>query len=155
RCATHPAPVVELSLLLSPYTRHLVARFGARPVSVAGSLFVTATPVILLLGASRTRDYTGVVLPAMLTIGIGVGLAQATMFGTVAGVLPPNRFATGSGVLNMARQIALAIGVAAAVAILGATPALHDFRASWWFMAGAAFLSAVVGLLMPARPQRP
>jgi hypothetical protein len=49
-------------------------------------------------------------------------------------------FATGSGAINMARQSALAIGVAIYVAILGtaATPAarIGAFHLGWWVLAG-------------------
>ncbi len=57
-------------------------------------------------------------LPAQLLGGAGVGLSIPSLLGAGSAALPPARFGTGSGVLNMARQIGTVIGVAALVAIL-------------------------------------
>jgi hypothetical protein len=52
--------------------------------------------------------------------------------------LSPSSFATGSGVINMIRQAALALGVALFVAIVGAPDSLHEritaFHRAWWIM---------------------
>ena len=59
------------------------------------------------------------VVIGMVPTGIGVGLTFPTLMGVSAASLPPSSFATGSGVINMIRQAALAIGVAIFVAIIG------------------------------------
>ncbi|MES5487601.1 MFS transporter [Bradyrhizobium sp. INPA03-11B] len=128
--------------LLVPFTSllfaaRLIARFGAAAVvsagiaSFAGGLAIWA----MLLGADP--DIPAFVVGMMLT-GIGVGLTFPTLMGVGAGSLPPSSFATGSGVINMIRQAALAIGVAIFVAIL-ATPAtmadrIAAFHRGWWIM---------------------
>ena len=67
--------------------------------------------------------------------------------GVSAGSLPPSSFATGSGVINMIRQAALAIGVAIFIAIVGAPTSLADkvtaFHRGWWIMAAIT----LIGLL--------
>jgi hypothetical protein len=57
-------------------------------------------------------------LPVQLLGGIGVGLAIPSLLGAGSASIPPSRFGTGSGVLNMGRQIGTVFGVAALVAIL-------------------------------------
>jgi hypothetical protein len=47
-----------------------------------------------------------------------VGLTIPALLGAGSASLPPARFGTGSGILNMARQIGTVLGVAALVAIL-------------------------------------
>ena len=59
----------------------------------------------------------------MIVAGISAGLTQAPLF-AAAGTLPPDRATTGSAVLNMARQVGSAVGVAVVVVILG-TGAAH------------------------------
>jgi hypothetical protein len=66
-------------------------------------------------------------------------------------VVPGNRFATGFGVLNMFRQIGLALGVAILVALLGAATAIGDFRDGYWQMVVAGVLAAAVAAGLPAR----
>ena len=57
-------------------------------------------------------------LPAQLLGGAGVGLAIPSLLGAGSFSLSPDRFGTGSGILNMARQVGTVLGVAALVAIL-------------------------------------
>ncbi len=67
--------------------------------------------------------------------------------GIGAAGLPSSAFATGSGVINMIRQAALAVGVAIFVAIVGspATPLerLTAFHRGWWIMAAVAALGLI------------
>ena len=55
-------------------------------------------------------------LPAQLLGGAGVGLTIPSLLGAGSAALPPARFGTGSGILNMARQIGTVLGVASLVA---------------------------------------
>ena len=57
-------------------------------------------------------------LPAQLLGGAGVGLTIPSLLGSGSASLTPARFGTGSGVLNMARQVGTVLGVAGLVAIL-------------------------------------
>ena len=88
--------------------------------------------------------------------GIGVGLTLPTLMGLGTAALPASSFATGSGVINMVRQIGFAVGVAIFVAIVGsaASPEAHRaaFRLAWWAMAGITALGLVPLLLL--RPGR-
>jgi hypothetical protein len=89
-------------------------------------------------------------LGGTLLIGAGVGLTLPTFMATGAAALPAHSFATGSAVLNMLRQVGLAVGIAIFVAVLG-TPhgpnaVLSAYRVEWLVIAASALLAAVVGL---------
>jgi len=58
-------------------------------------------------------------LPGALLVGIGVGLTLPTLVAVASTSLPPERFATGSGVVTMARQVGFTLGVSVLVAVLG------------------------------------
>jgi hypothetical protein len=63
--------------------------------------------------------------------GAGVGLTIPSLIGAGTASIPPARFGTGSGVLNMARQIGTVLGVAGLIAILAglsATDPIVAFR---------------------------
>ena len=99
-------------------------------------------------------------LPGMLMTGIGVGLTLPTFMSTGASALPPHAFATGSAVVNMLRQVGLAVGVAVLVAVIG-TPhtgaeQLSAFQHGWIVIASTSLLAAISGavLLRSARPRR-
>ncbi|HEY3748090.1 MAG TPA: hypothetical protein VGL80_02730, partial [Pseudonocardiaceae bacterium] len=87
---------------------------------------------------SYVRDY----LPAVLLAGIGVGLSQASIISAGAATLPANRYATGTGIINTARQIGSAVGVAILVALLGAGVHVADYRPAWLVMSVCGLLAA-------------
>jgi hypothetical protein len=94
----------------------LVARFGAATVVAAG-LVVFAAGVIVWAVLAGSHPDLGITVLCVIPSGIGVGLTLPTLMGVGTSALPASSFATGSGVINMVRQIGFAIGVAIFVAI--------------------------------------
>ncbi len=122
-----------------------------------GSAAFAAGIVWWVLAVGLAPDYPRM-LGGMLLTGIGVGLTLPTLMSTAAGSLPPHSFATGSGVVNMLRQVGFAIGVAVLVAVLG-TPAtaagrLAAFRHGWLAIAAIALAGAVSAVTL-RRPKIP
>lgn len=140
-----PGPLfVPLTSLV--FAGRLIRRFGPAPVVTAGVLLFSAGLVIWAVALEGEPALLPFVI-GISVIGIGVGLTYPTMMGVSTGSLPPNLFATGSGVVNMIRQAALAIGVAIFVTIVG-TPAtvgerIAAFHRGWWVMA----VVTLIGLL--------
>jgi EmrB/QacA subfamily drug resistance transporter len=141
--AIAPGPLmVPLTSLL--FAGKLIARFGAAAVTAAGVVFFAAGLVFwtATIGAEPSMF---VISAGLVPIGIGVGLTFPTLMGVSAGSLPPSSFATGSAVINMIRQAALAIGVAMFVAIVGTSEALPEriaaFHRGWWIMTAVALVS--------------
>jgi EmrB/QacA subfamily drug resistance transporter len=133
----------------------LIERFGPGPVIAAGSTIFAAGVAWWALAMGLAPDYVGDMLGGMLLTGIGVGLTLPTFMATGAAALPAHSFATGSAVINMLRQIGLAIGVALLIALLG-TPgsplqALHAYRNASWVIAALAFAGGIVGLALLER----
>ncbi|WP_232631767.1 MFS transporter [Methylobacterium sp. Leaf118] len=143
--AIAPGPVmVPLTSLL--VAGRLIERFGALAVVSAGLLCFAAGVAWWALRIGPTPDVP-VVMTGIIVTGIGVGLTLPTLMGVGLGALPPSSFATGSGVLNMVRQAAMAVGVAVLVAVLGSPqdPAARvaAYQNGWWLLA----LMTLVGLL--------
>lgn len=147
--AIAPGPLTVA--LLSLRVRPLVGRFGARPVALAGCLLLAAGAAWWIVRLGVEPAYLREFLPGLLLSGMGVALTQATLFGIVAGVLPAHRFATGSGILSMSRQIGLALGVAVLIAVLGAAPSLETFHRGFAEMLVASLVAGAAALLLPAR----
>jgi EmrB/QacA subfamily drug resistance transporter len=108
------------------------ARFGRTGPAMAGTLFMVVAAGYWILFTGPQPHYAADFLPGLLAGGISAGLVQAPLF-AAAGTLPPDRATTGSAVLNMARQVGSAVGVAVVVVILG-TGAAHtvtDFHHVW------------------------
>jgi hypothetical protein len=96
-------------------------------------------------------DYWGAFFPAMVLSGIGVGPTIPNIFTAGVASLSPARYATGSAILSMSRQIGAALGVAIFVAVLG-TPApgevLDAFRRGWVLAAALSLSAGLVCVLM-------
>jgi MFS family permease len=150
--AVGPAIVVGVSFA----SRRLVERIGARAVVALGSLCFVVASAWWRLRLGAAPDYAGAYLPAMLLAGTGVGLTQPTLFGVASAALPPARLSTGTAILNMSRQIGMAIGVAIVIAIVGAgvptLAALHDNFVAMALCAAACGVAALA--LMRPRERR-
>ena len=116
----------------------LARRVGMAKVGAAGTALFALGMLWWLTQLGPVPDYAGEFLPGMLICGIGVGLVIPTITAAAAVVLPPERFATGTGVLTMGRQVGVAIGVAVLVALLGDPKTVGDFDSAYAFMLGMA-----------------
>jgi EmrB/QacA subfamily drug resistance transporter len=146
-----PGPIMVplFSFLLAG---RLIERFGSGLVIAAGSAIFAAGMAWMALAAGLRPDYVHDILGGLLLTGAGVGLTLPTLMGTAAASLPPSSFATGSGVVNMLRQVGLAIGVAVFIAVLGSpeSPAatLAAYQRGWTVTAGIALAGGIVGFLL-------
>jgi EmrB/QacA subfamily drug resistance transporter len=145
--APGPFLVLPTALLLA---ERLIARFGSGVViAIGASLFALGAGWCALF-AGLKANYFADMLPGLLIVGVGVGLTLPTMMASATSELPPESFATGSAVVNMLRQVGLAIGVAVLVAVLGTPTGTHDlldaFDHSWLVIAGFAAATALVSL---------
>ncbi|MFC8516438.1 DHA2 family efflux MFS transporter permease subunit [Streptomyces sp. NPDC057257] len=148
------APGPAMVPLVAVLTQRLAHRVQAGALAAVGSvLFAVAAVVnLLLLGPHGTR-YASELLPGQLIAGLGIGLTLPTLLAAATAGLPPHRASTGSGVINMTRQIGFVLGVSIVVAILGApasyAAAHHAFQHGWWTIAAAELVAAVscLGLL--------
>jgi DHA2 family methylenomycin A resistance protein-like MFS transporter len=127
---------------LSPVTGRLVARLGPRPLMLAG-LVVGAAGALTLLGVQPGSGYLDL-LPALIGLGVGMGLLTASVVAAAIRAVPADRSGLASGVNNAARQAAGALGIAIFGAVAG-RPASHATFVSG--LHDLAVASAVLWLL--------
>src|SRR4030095_8103759 len=125
----------------------LITRFGSCVVCAIGASFFASGMLWFALFAGLKPDYLVDFFPGLVLIGVGVGLALPTLMASANSGHPPENFATGSAVVNMLRQVGLAIGVAVLIAVLG-TPSgshalLHAFDHASLVIAGLAPRTAI------------
>jgi EmrB/QacA subfamily drug resistance transporter len=145
--APGPLMVLPTALLLA---ERLIRRFGTGVViAIGASLFAIGTSWFALFAELRP-DYFADIFPGNVLVGVGVGLTLPTMMASATSELPPENFATGSAVVNMLRQVGLAIGVAVLVAVLGTQRGAHAlldaFDRGWIVTAALAAASAIASL---------
>jgi EmrB/QacA subfamily drug resistance transporter len=170
----HYSPVLAgLAIAPGPFTVFPFARFvaprlagrlnGPGRVAVIGCALNVAAQVYWLAEIQARSSYLIHLLPAQLIGGAGVGLTIPSLLGAGTASLAPARFGTGSGILNMARQIGSVLGVASLIVVL-ARVAPGDPVAAYRralvlimaFMAGAGVVCAAMlaGRLRPDTVRR-
>lgn len=125
-------------------------------IAAGGLVFASGFAVNLSL-ISATPDYAGSFLPGFLLGVIGVGLVLGPLSAAATMSLPPDRFATGTAVFGMARQVGAAIGVAVLVALLAdpaPTELFSRLQHGWAFALGTGIAAGLFALAIGSpRPQ--
>ncbi len=152
--AVAPGPLM-VPLFSFLVTGPLLTRYGPAVVIGAGAT-VFAAGIGWWAAVVQLDPHYLEILPGMIITGIGVGLTLPSLMSTAASSLPPPSFATGSGVVNMLRQVGFAVGVAMLVAVLGnphgARAELTAFRHGWYATAAAAIAAALSAIALRRRP---
>ncbi len=145
--ALSPGPLMAATF--SVPSGRLGGRIGQRPVAIAGGLTFAAGFAYILATVGSTPEYATTFLPGFMLGGAGVGMTLGTLPAVAAATLPPDRFATGTAVFGMARQLGAAIGVAVLVALLDDSTGgdlLAGLRRGWWFSLAAGLGTAALAL---------
>jgi EmrB/QacA subfamily drug resistance transporter len=145
--ALSPGPLMA-AVFAVPAGR-LGGRIGQRPVAAAGGLTFAAGFALILASVGADPAYASTFLPGFMLGGAGVGMTLGTLPAVATATLPPDRFATGTAVFSMARQLGAAIGVAVLVALLNDTTGgdlLAGLRRGWWFSLAAGLGTAALAL---------
>lgn len=88
----------------------LTARVGPRIPMVSGQALAAAGSVVLALAGARSAY--GLLVPGLVALGVGMALTMPSMTAAVVGAAPAGSAGAASGVLNTARQVGGALGVA-------------------------------------------
>jgi MFS transporter, DHA2 family, methylenomycin A resistance protein len=108
-------PMTALIMFINILAGRLIGRFGMRPVMLTGLLVATGGYLAMLsIGADTAY---AAIAPTFIVAGVGIALT-VIMTAALSGV-PRERTGIGAGVLNSARQVGGAFGVALFGSIIG------------------------------------
>ncbi|WP_259464968.1 MFS transporter [Streptomyces sp. TLI_171] len=149
------------AFVTAPLGARLLHRAAPR-LPIALGLTLIGGGTLLLTVVSAGSGWTAL-LPGLLTVGVGVGLATPPMMSTALATVPRERAGMASGAFNTARQLGLALGIAVLGTVFqnslrhhpGPDPR-HSYAAaldSMYTVAGAAaLLAAALVALLVRRP---
>jgi predicted MFS family arabinose efflux permease len=137
----------------------LVARFGVRRLLLAG-LSVGAVGLLWLARVPAGAGYLTDLLPALLLLGIGIGLCAPTVQIAALSGVATGAEGLASGLVETMREIGGAVGIAAVstalVARSGGTVALGGFHAAFIVAVMLAALGVLVAwIAFPRSSRRP
>jgi EmrB/QacA subfamily drug resistance transporter len=149
-------PFAIAQFVTSPRSAGLVARFGARGVTVAGMVL----NAVAIGGWAFLSDRSPVWIIALLFFvqGAGLGIAVPAATSSVMEELPRERAGAGSALTNVARQVAVALSVAVLGSILSSayrsslTPALSRLPAAARGVAGSSITATQAVAAQLGRP---
>lgn len=152
-----PGPIMVP--IFAAVSQKLLERMSVGAVVALGNLLFAVGTILVVAGAGAHVRYATQVLPGWALTGIGIGLSLPSMIASAAVDLPPDQSATGSAVVNTARQLGYVLGVAVLVAVLGSLDVASDrlltaFQHGWWFIAVVAAISAVTAFGITPRARR-
>lgn len=142
--AIAPAPVA-MAITAGP-AGNLCARIGYRIMITLGALLSGAAIALWLSALDETSGYVTSFLPGALLLGVGVGIGFPMLTAASMRDVPASQYAVGAAGNTTVRQVALAIGISIAIAIVGTVDTgagdLDAFRTSWLVCGGFFLLTA-------------
>ena len=108
-------PWTLMILVVAPIAGRVNIRIGARLPSSCGMLLV-GVGLVGLAHLDATSPYSAI-WPYFMLCGVGTALAMPTLSATAMGAIPAVKAGVASGVLNTARQIGGALGIAVMTAV--------------------------------------
>ena len=153
--APGPAAVLGASLIVP----RLHQRFPIGAVVASGFVLTAAGQALMILTLRHgVHNYAAAILPGWVVIGFGLGFTVPTIIGSATADLPPEQSATGSAVVNSARQFGGLFGASILVVVLGKAEVTRDpsrFYELWWVAVALCAAAVVVSLgLTPKTPTR-
>jgi EmrB/QacA subfamily drug resistance transporter len=137
--------------LVAPFAGRAADHWGARPLTVTGMVFCSAS--LMVLGLVRPIG-AGLLLP-LAALGIGLGLFTPPNNAAIMGAAPREAAGVASGVLNMTRGMGTSMGQALTALVLAVVaggltrPVLvaNGFAAAAIFLGAAALAAAAMAAL--------
>ncbi|ATY91238.1 MFS transporter [Pectobacterium atrosepticum] len=128
----------------------LVGKINISPkrlTALAGFLFLIAGIWWYAMLGSEP-DYLVSYLPGLLLAGAGAGIGQTGFLAGGTAALPEKQYATGTGIINTARQIGAVVGVSVFVAVSGTALYADQYSLAWLLMAGFGATVSISALLL-------
>ncbi|MFE9611170.1 MFS transporter [Streptomyces sp. NPDC006012] len=112
-----PGPIV-IAVISLGYSAKLITRFGPRRVLLVG-MVVTAVALGLLGRLPVDASYAPDILPSVILLGVGAGLALPAVMGLAMSGATPADSGLASGLINTTQQVGGALGVAILATLAG------------------------------------
>jgi EmrB/QacA subfamily drug resistance transporter len=149
-------PSTVAMLIVSPLAGRMASRIGARVPLVLGCAVTTLS--FAMLAAAHSQRWEIYVAAALL--GIGIGLAFASLANLIVEAVRPEQTGVATGVNTVMRSLGGAVGSTIGASVLTATvtangfPTEHGFTLAFAIAAAACALAVLASLIVP-RPARP
>ncbi len=149
------APAAALGAVLSPLSGRLADRIGHRELVAVECALGAAGALWWALMVGEQPDYVTDVLPGMVLASLGIAGGFATLTGALMSRIPPRWYSMAGAARSTIFQLATAVGIAVAVALLDAATGgdpVTPYTRVWVLATVSGAVAAVVMLV--AFPRR-
>jgi EmrB/QacA subfamily drug resistance transporter len=156
---------IAMGTLSVRYSERLIMRFGAQATLLPG-LGLVAAGLVLFTQAPVDGDYVTNVLPTMILIGTGAGLAFPALMTLAMSGATPSDAGLASGLINTTTQVGGALGLAVLATLstsrsdslvsdgeARAAALTSGYHLAFWIAAGLVVAAIAVAAIM-LRPER-
>jgi EmrB/QacA subfamily drug resistance transporter len=147
-------PALAASSVTSFLGGRLADRVGHRAVMVPGALTFVAGGVWLALGLGEEPAVWSVWIPAVVLLGLGIGLVFPNFQSAAIHGVDESRFGVAAAAIQTVVRLSGTIGIALAVVLVGdfvAGDPIADFDPLWWALVALGAVSAVISLGIDTR----
>jgi EmrB/QacA subfamily drug resistance transporter len=150
-------PSTVMMLLVSPIAGRLSARVGSRVPLVAGSIATCLAFVLLAIA----HDQKWEIYVASGILGIGIGLAFASLANLIVEAVRPDQTGVATGMNTVMRSLGGSVGSQIGASVIAGTivgtalPTEHGFELAFILAGSACFLGALASLAVPRPGNRP
>src|SRR3954447_26548246 len=109
-----------MPMVVAPYAGRLGRRVAPAAIA-AGGLLLVASGMLALALLATPGVTLGELAPAMVAIGVGIGLVIPNIAAAALAAVPPTDIVKASGILSTSRQVGSVAGVSVGLAIFQAT----------------------------------
>jgi MFS family permease len=144
------APAATIGALLSPFAGRLADRIGHRGLVACGTIASAIGTSWWALQVGERPDYVREILPGMFLVGLGITSGFATLTGALMSRVPQRFYSMAGAARSTIFQLASAIGIAVAVAVVDASNRVGSpdpYRSVWWIATVCAVLAALIVLI--------
>jgi len=154
-------PMAVMTIVVSPFSGRVVGARGPRIPLVTAGIFIMACGA-LLTQVPATPVY-GLLIPAYLAFGIGIGVLNPPITNAAVSGMPGAQAGVAGAVASTSRQLGVTVGVAVAGAIAGGgagagalVPAelVAHSHAGWWVMLGCGAAILLLAFVVTGRRAR-
>ena len=148
-------PCTMAMLLVSPIAGWLAGRVGSRVTLIAGSL--TTAMAFTLAAAAHDQPIDIYVATALL--GVGIGLAFASLANLIVEAVPPSQTAVATGMNTVMRTLGGSVGGQVGASLIAGTvtaaalPTEQGFTLAFTLSAGACLVAAIASIAVPKPPR--
>jgi EmrB/QacA subfamily drug resistance transporter len=150
-------PSTVMMLVISPLAGRLSARVGSRVPLVGGSVATTLAFVLLAIA----HDEKWEIYVASGILGIGIGLAFASLANLIVEAVRPEQTGVATGMNTVMRSLGGSVGSQIGASVIAGTvvgtalPTEHGFELAFIIAGAACFLGALASLAVPRPSHAP